>query len=221
MFNIAEFFLIFSLIIILTGFFIVYKFRITSLTRFKLLLSYLAGISLLLVIYNIYINFTFNERVEKNRISYNTIENVQNNYLDPQKQLLANYPEGFFLYASMNKDADLKNFEPKQYDPVKRKQTELYISLRVFQSVEDFLSVGSYDLTGQFIWINVFLTWMQSSILQHYWSTFGQLYSQDTRELVLKIIEGSNFLIKLREQKGKLTAKDYDNISTKFKIKYR
>ena len=76
----------------------------------------------MLVIYNLYINFQSDERIEKNRIAYNTIENIRNNYLGPQRELLNNYPEGYFLYASMNQDTDLQLTEPTNYDPIKRKQ---------------------------------------------------------------------------------------------------
>lgn len=217
----AIIFLLISLAVTVIGIISVYTFHVSTIDKFKLLVSYFGGASMLLVIYNLYINFKSNERIEKNRIAYNTIENIRNNYLAPQKELLINYPEGYFLYASMNQDTDLKLTEPKNYDPIKRKQVEVYASLRIFQSVEDFLSTAAYDLTGIYIWLNNYLMWMQSPILRHYWSILNFNYSKDTRALMQRIIEESDYLIQLRKEKGKLTTQDYDKITNNFNVHYR
>ena len=198
------FFLILSFMVTMCGIYIVYQFEVNNVTRFSLLVSYLGGISVLLVIYNVYINFKSNDRIEKNRIAYNTIENIRNNYLGPQKELLKYYPEGYFLYASMNQDTQLGEQLPTNFDPIKRQQVELYFSIRVFQSFEDFLSTASYDITGVYVWINNFVMWMQSPILQHYWSILSFNYSIDTREFVAEIIQKANELVELRKQKGRL-----------------
>lgn len=217
----AIIFLVLSAIVGLSGIYIVYKFDVPNVTRFSLLVSYLGGISILLVIYNVYINFKSNDLLEKNRSAYNTIQNIQNNYLGPQKELLKYFPEGYFLYASMNQDTDLSVHMPTQYNSIKRKQVELYFSLRIFQSVEDFLSTATFDITGMYVWINNFLMWMQSPILQKNWHLLNFNYSTDTREMVNRIIKKADQLIALRKQKGKLVGKDYDEISHNFEVKPR
>ncbi len=214
------FLLVFSCIT-LSGYFIVSRFRVTGLKKFELIISFLGGVSALLIIYNIYITIKSNDRVEKNRLSYNTLQNIQTNYLGPQKELLKNFPEGYFLYASMNQDTDLSEHEPKEFNSAKRAQVEVYGSLRVFQAVEDFLSTAAYDLTGSYVWINNFLMWFQSPILQHNWPLLSFNYADDTNEMVNRIIVKSNELIALRKEKGQLTPKDYDIYSRDFKFNAR
>ena len=201
-FNESFMFLIIFSTVIIAGIYIVNKFEIAGIKKFQLLLSYLGGLSVLLVTYNIYITIRSSNRVEKNRFSYNTLENIQRNYLGPQKELVDHYPEGYFLYASMNQDTDMSKSEPKKYDLGKREQIEVYGSLRVFQAMEDFLSTAAYDITGIYVWINNFLMWMQSPILRHYWDLLAFNYADDTRELVARVIQKSDELIALRKTKG-------------------
>jgi hypothetical protein len=173
--------------------------------------------SVLLITYNIFITIRFNKDLEQNRLSYNTLTSIQTNYLLPQQELLNNYPEGYFLYASMNQDTDLGANKPTQYDPIKRNQVETYCALRIFQSMEDFLSIDHCNEAGLYVWINNFLMWMQSPILQKKWTALQSNYAKDTRELVNHIIERAQELSDLRAQKGQLTAHDYDAISKKVK----
>jgi hypothetical protein len=214
-------FIIICALIIVVGIVIIYKFNIDPVDRFRLVISYLGGVSVLLVIYNLFITFQFDKAIEKNRIVYNTVSNIQNNFLKPQKELVDYYPEGYFLYRSMNPDVDLKADEPKSYDPIKRKEIETYASLRIFQSMEDFLSTASYDITGIYVWVNNYLMWLQSPILQAHWTILGFNFAKDTRAFVNRLIEKANDLIALRKQKGSLSIADYDAISDNFEVKYR
>lgn len=189
--------------------------------KYELSLRLMASLSFFLVIYNIYVSIRSNERIEENKAAYNTIENIQRNWLNPQSELLQNYPEGYFLYSSMVPDADFGVAMPQKYDAIKRKQLEVYYSLRVFQSMEDFLTTGRYDQTGKEVWVNNFLMWMQSPILRYYWTRLSFNYSPDTREFVSKIIKKSDVLIALRKKNGKLTAGDYDAVSSQFQVNLR
>lgn len=208
---------------ITVGFYIIHRFNTTGVKKFELTITYLGGISVLLITYSIYLGIKTDQKIEKNRTAYNTIENIDRNFLRPQRDLLKFYPEGFFLYASMNPDTDLSQLAPHNtlVDPVKRKQVEIFYSIRVFQSIEDFLSTAAYDITGNYVWINNFLMWMQSPILQENWKILGFNLSDDTRNLIGRIIEKSNSLIALRKEKGKLSFEDYDTISKNFIIHYR
>jgi hypothetical protein len=216
-------FLAFFLVTILIGMYIVHRFDATGVKKFELIITYLGGISVLLITYSIYLGIKSSEVIEKNRIAYNTLENINRNFLQPQENLIKLYPEGFFLYASMNPDTDLSQLvsEITVVDQSKRKQIEIFYSIRVFQSVEDFLSTAAYDITGHYVWLNNFLMWMQSPILQENWKILGFNLSNDTRELVEQIIKKSNDLIALRKEKGKLSWQDYDAISHEFEIKTR
>jgi hypothetical protein len=216
--------LIISVIFILIyfiGYELIRRLDVSVDKKYELSLRLMASLSFFLIIYNIYVSVRSNNKIEANRISYNTIENIQRNWLDPQKELLQNYPEGYFLYSSMVQDADFGNGIPQEYDPIKRKQLEVYYSLRVFQSMEDFLTTGKYDATGKNVWINNFLMWMQSPILRSYWTKLSFNFSPDTREFVERIIKKSDTLITLRKKKGKLESGDYDAVSNVFVVPLR
>jgi hypothetical protein len=219
--NTTFLFLILFLTIIAFGYYLINRFKVSGLKRFQLTISYLGSISAILITYNIYITIQSNNKIERHNMAYNTIKNIQANYLDPQKELLDYYPEGHFLYASMVPDTDLGKHEPTEFNPIKRKQVEVFGAIRVFQAMEDFLSTVRYDLTGAYVWINNFVMWMQSPILQKQWGILAFNYSEDTREMVDRIIIESNKLVKLRTQKGKLTHQDYDAISKNFVIHAR
>ncbi|MFT7073815.1 MAG: hypothetical protein ACJAX3_002815, partial [Patiriisocius sp.] len=79
-----------------------------------------AGVLIIMVMYNLTLNTHSNDRIEKNRTTHNTIENIQRNWLSPQIDLSRAYPEGFFLFKSLTPDADHGAYEPTLYDPAKR-----------------------------------------------------------------------------------------------------
>lgn len=189
--------------------------------KYELSLRLMASLSFFLVIYNIYVSIRSNDRIELNKAAYNTVQNIQRNWLDPQSELLQKYPEGYFLYSSMTPDADFGMAVPEKYDPLKRKQLEVYYSLRVFQSMEDFLTTGKFDTTGKDVWVNNYLMWMQSPILRSYWNKLSFNYAKDTREFVGKIIKESDALIVLRKKKGKLMVQDYDSVSARIEVAFR
>ena len=205
-------------VVIVSGFFIIRALHIPNIKTVELIIGGLAGLSVILVIYNMYLNIQSNERIEKNRLAYNTIANIKNEYIDPQKELLDYFPEGYFLYASMVPEGELNKLMPKKFDIEKRRQVELYGSIRVFQSIEDFLSTAAFDITGIYIWINNYLMWMQSPILRYYWNFQVLDFSEDTRELIQRLVIKSDELIELRKKKGQLSYKDYDAISKDFPV---
>ncbi len=207
----------------LVGHRFVRKLDVSKDKKFELTIRNIATVSVFLVIYNIFLSVRSNNRIEKNRLSASTLDNIQRNWLSPQKELVQSFPEGFFLYASMIPDVDFGRPDsmPKQYDVAKRKQLETYYSLRIFQAMEDFLTIGSYDITGKYVWINNFLMWMQSPILRQNWNQLSFNYSVDTRGLVSRLITQSDTLIRLRKIKGKLNPADYDALSKPFYVKFR
>ena len=90
--------------------------------------------------------------------------------------------------------------------------------MRTFQAIEDFIVTSRYNVVEQYVWINGFLMWLQSPILQNYWSILSCNYSSKTRAITEKIIEGARFLSELRKQKGTLATADYDEVSKKIII---
>ncbi len=194
------------------------RFHVPAVKRFDLIFTFLAGIATFLISGDLYLTITSDARSEENKIIYNSLDNVQKNFLDPQRELLSYYPEGFFLYASMNPDVDFTHEKPHAFDAVKRKQVELYISMRIFQSIEDFVVTARYNVVDQYVWTNGFLMWLQSPILQSYWPLLSFNYSTNTREFIEKLIKNAQDLNALRKQKGALESADYDAASKKVEI---
>lgn len=207
--------------IVVVGFIFVKRLNTEKDRKLELIIGITAGVSIIMVMYNLILNTHSNNRVEENRTAHITLENIQRNWLSPQMELSQAYPEGFFLFKSMTPDVNHEDFEPIIYDPAKRKQLEIVSSIRVFQAMEDFLTIGSHDLTGSNVWINNFLMWLQSPILKEHWKTLSFNYSKDTREMVERLILESDKLAQKRIKKGKLTNQDYDNISGNFKVIFR
>jgi hypothetical protein len=189
------------------------RFHVPAIKRFDLIFTFLAGIATFLISGDLYLSITSDARSEENKIIYNSLDNVQKNFLEPQRELLSHYPESFFLYASMNPDFDMTSDKPHTFDPVKRKQIELYSAMRIFQSIEDFIVTAHYNIVDQYVWINGFLMWLQSPILQQYWPRLVFNYSPATRELTERLIKHAQDLTVLRKQKGALDSADYDAVS--------
>jgi hypothetical protein len=207
--------------IVILGFVYVIRLKTQKDRKLELIIGISAGVSIILVMYNIIITTHSNIRIEENRNAHITLENTQRNWLAPQHELSQDYPEGFFLYKSITPDADFGLVEPTNFDTIKRYQIEISTSIRIFQAMEDFLTIGSHDLTGKNVWVNNFLMWLQSPILRKNWQTLSFNYSLDTRELVNQLIKESDKLKRIRKEKGKLTNEDYDNISKNIKIDFR
>ena len=58
-----------------------------------------------------------------------------------------------------------------------------YLSNLIFQSWEDFLTLGSVDETEDQVWIANFIQWAQSNILRNNWNLLKANYSSTTIEL--------------------------------------
>ena len=200
------------------AYFSIGRVKMDSFGKLHFFLSFVGAFSALFLAYNLFTNIRFNKIIEKNRSAYNTIANIQQLWLEPQKSLVSAYPEGYRLYASMNQDMPWASEDMKGVDAAKREQLETYTSIRLFQAVEDFLTIAAFDMTGNYVWINNFVMWMQSPILQRNWKVLGFNFSDDTREMMERIIIEANKLSALRKSKGKLTFADYDKVSKIFKI---
>jgi len=204
--------------ILFTGVIEILRFHVPAIKRFDLVFTFLAGIATFLICGDLYLSVTSDARIEENRITYNSLDNVQKNFLDPQRELLAHYPESYFLYASMNPDFDFTHEKPRMFDAAKRGQVELYAAMRIFQSIEDFIVTAHYNVIDQYVWINGFLMWLQSPILQSYWPILSSNYSSNAREITEKLIKHAQDLSALRKQKGALEPADYDAVSKDFTL---
>jgi hypothetical protein len=180
-----------------------------------------AGVLIIMVMYNLTLNTHSNDRIEKNRTTHNTIENIQRNWLSPQIDLSRDYPEGFFLFKYLTPDADHGAYEPTLYDPKKRIQIEIVTSIGIWQAMIDFLTLGSDDATGKNIWVNNILIWLQSPIFKKNWKVLSFNYSKDTRVLIDRLIAESEKLALIGKKKGKLTKNDCDDVSDNFSVIFR
>jgi hypothetical protein len=56
-----------------------------------------------------------------------------------------------------------------------------YVSLRVFQAWEDFLTINNADQTGAEMWITIFIPYANSKILYDIWQVYNTSYDPPTR----------------------------------------
>lgn len=58
-----------------------------------------------------------------------------------------------------------------------------YLSILIFQSFEDYLIVQEHDETGDYVWINNYLQWVNSPILENRWSVLKTNFAKTTIKL--------------------------------------
>ena len=213
--------LVIGAVFLTLGCLLVIRLKTEKARKIELIVEILAAVSVVLVAYNLILSTESNKRIEENRIAHITLENIQRNWLSPQIELSALYPESYFLYRSITPDSDYCQLEPEYYDPARRKQIEIAYSFRIFQAMEDFLTIGSRDVTGKYVWINNFLMWMQSPILREHWNRVSFNFSKDTREMINRLIIESDALMARRALLGKLMPEDYDSVACRFVVHFR
>jgi len=64
----------------------------------------------------------------------------------------------------------------------KKWQTINYLSILIFQAWEDFLTSSKIDETGEIVWLNNFLQWLNSRILRDNWSVLKTNFAPTTQE---------------------------------------
>ena len=82
--------------IVILGFAYVIRLKTQKDRKLELIIGISAGVSIILVMYNIIITTHSNIRIEENKNAHITLENTQRNWLAPQHELSKDYPEGFF-----------------------------------------------------------------------------------------------------------------------------
>ena len=68
------------------------RVKMDSFGKLHFFLSFVGAFSALFLAYNLFSNIRFNKLIEKNRSAYNTISNIQQLWLEPQKSLISAYP---------------------------------------------------------------------------------------------------------------------------------
>jgi hypothetical protein len=81
-----------------------------------------------------------------------------------------------------------------------------YISVIIFQAVEDFLTTHVVDETGDYVWICNFLQWTKSPILKNMWFLAKPNYASSTIELL-------DFLFKISEMNNIKNAQELSTIA--------
>lgn len=83
-----------------------------------------------------------------------------------------------------------------------------YLSILIFQGWEDYLTSSNVDETGNQIWINKFLQWTNSSILEEKWKVLKGNYARTTQEF-------GDFLFRISSKQSPKNQKDLYNLSIK------
>jgi len=120
----------------------------------------------------------------------------------------------YFNWQKNDKDIKIYNNKINKYDEWYYVN---YISILIFQSFEDFLTVSDIDETGNYVWICNYLQWVNSPILKNRWNKLKSNFNNSTiqfGDLLFKYstnfkINNSNdlkklskFIIKLNEYKN-------------------
>jgi hypothetical protein len=99
--------------------------------------------------------------------------------------------------------------KPQTMDIAKTKVTETEISIRLFQSWEDYRTLQDQDVTGSYVWLCNFLMWAQSDILFEYWKKLQSNFALTTIIFGNFLFTKANELKLMKSQNGKLTTIDY------------
>jgi len=81
-----------------------------------------------------------------------------------------------------------------------------YLSVIMFQAVEDFLTTHVNDETGDYVWICNFLQWTKSPILKNMWFLVKPNYATSTIELL-------DLLFKISEMNNIKNVKELSNVA--------
>lgn len=159
-------------------------------------LSLLGAIAFVLTVYDRRYNQERDLVNAKHRLAFDELANQDKNFVELLREIEANYPESYDIYSEMfdipPKEARVK---PTIIDPVKKQITEDYLSMKVLQSVQNFLSLAALHLpTTNEEWLTRMLQYFRSPILQKNYYKYRQNFGDDVIVLVDQLINNANQL---------------------------
>jgi hypothetical protein len=159
-------------------------------------LSLLGAIAFVLTVYDRRYNQERDLENAKHRLAFDELANQDKNFVELLREIEANYPESYEIYSEMF-DIPPKQtaVRPPIADLTKKQITEDYISMKVLQSVQNFLSLAALHLPStNEEWLTRMLQYFRSPILQKNYYKYRQNFGDDVILLVDQLIGYANVL---------------------------
>ena len=148
-------------------------------------------ISVILILYVIYINVIHNNKVEEQTTRAQAYLISKQLYEEIYDKIVHDFPETYIFYNQID------SFEPRtteelekviKYDPNKRKILEAFYGEILIEAVQDFLSFKRYLVGGQFSWVKTFYYQFLSPILRERWGALKDTYDSNTNRIIQQLI---------------------------------
>jgi hypothetical protein len=135
----------------------------------------------------IYLTYTiFAGQLNEMRINA-TYRMIDRGWLDINKHFLDNYDKCPNLIDSLSYDWQINSLGKKIHE-INQDEDDWtasnYVSVCIFQSMEDFMTAVGLDETAPEVWVCNFLPWTNSNILKNNWLLLKSNYSDTTIEFV-------------------------------------
>jgi len=133
-----------------------------------------------------------------------TYRMIDRGWLDINKHFTDNYDKCPNLIDSLSYDWQMNTLGKNTYNINLRKffkglsededdwTASNYVSVCIFQSIEDFMTAVGMDETAPEVWVCNFLPWSNSNILKNNWSVLKSNYADTTIEFVDYLFELSS-----------------------------
>lgn len=153
-------------------------------------------ISVLMLVYVIYINVDYNATFQENTIRNNSYKISKELYIDIIEKMIDKLPESYFILNQVETFDDRSEEELVKiipHDPNKRLAIDDFFSSIIIENFENFLSLKKYLVIEQFSWILTFYFQFQAPIIIAYWSRWKDTYSPIVNIVIEQFIQIFNF----------------------------
>jgi hypothetical protein len=180
-----EFFLSLTVIVVLILIYLSSKSKTHSLLdRFVDKLNIVIGIFVAIGVILTY--SVFRDNLQHTTID-NTFQIIDRGWIKINKEIIVHYKDCPNFINSLYFDWQKEKLSGKQsYNTFNNDKwySVNYISILMFQSVEDFLTTYLADETGDYVWICNFLQWTKSPLFKKIWIVEKSNYADTTNELL-------------------------------------
>lgn len=150
-------------------------------------------ISVLMLVYIIYINVDYNSVFQENAIRNQSYKISKELYIDVYKDMVKDLPESYFILNSVEefdeRDPEfIEKYMEGKYNPDRRSIVEAYYSSIIIENFENFLTMKKYLVIEQLAWLMTYYYYFSSEIIQKYWVEWRDTYSEETNEVIEKMV---------------------------------
>lgn len=153
-------------------------------------------ISVLMLVYVIYINVDYNAVYQENTIRNNSYKISKELYIDIIEKMIDKLPESYFILNEVESIDDRPEEELLKiipHDPNKRRAVDNFFCSIIIENFENFLSLKKYLVVEQFAWILTFYYQFQAPSIIKYWTEWKDTYSPIANVVIEQFIQIYNF----------------------------